>query len=165
MPTSRNHAQTAAQPGSRAHQGVVLLTHGYGGSRRLLHRLRRRLSMSGRKTVTWGYFSLLGDIETKSELLRHEICTLEEDPSVGYIDLVVHSMGSILTRVAIEKYEFSKLRRIVMLCPPNRGSNFQLRWPDAVCQVRPAKLLSRSPPVTRMWETGLFEAVPETHGR
>ena len=38
------------------------------------------------------------------------------------IAVVAHSMGCILTRVALQGAPLSKLKRIVMLCPPDRGS-------------------------------------------
>ena len=73
--------------------------------------------------VNWGYPSLLKDVPQHAERFCGLLRDLDEDNCTRQLFVVAHSMGNILTRAALQVESFAKLRRIVMLCPPNRGSH------------------------------------------
>ena len=106
---------------------TVVLIHGLGGTRLDMWPLSRRLKHQGFTPHCWGYFSLGRQIETYVSRLLKDLRKIEEDPDVRHFHLVGHSMGSIIVRAAIAQESFSKLRRIVMLAPPNGGSHVA-RW-------------------------------------
>lgn len=100
----------------------VFLLHGIGAHPWMMRRLARRLELAGYEVNNWGYASVLGSIETHSERLAGDLQKAEEDPTVSAIHIVAHSMGSIVARHALTQYLPAKLRRIVLLGPPNHGS-------------------------------------------
>lgn len=101
----------------------VIVIHGFGGHWVVMHPLARNLRSSGYQVRNWGYASLWGTIDQHAERLRQVIEKLEKDAGVSRFHLVSHSMGSILVRVALGRYNPEKLGRIVMLAPPNKGSH------------------------------------------
>lgn len=90
--------------------------------------LCRRLRAKGYRVWNWGYRSLWQTIEQHAEAFRVALEECDEDPQVDRLHVVAHSMGSIVLRVALQKYQPQKLKRIVMLCPPNRGSHAAARF-------------------------------------
>ncbi len=106
---------------SLPHEKVFLL-HGIGANRWMMHTLASRLRKAGYDVMNWGYPSILGTIEDHSQRLANELKVAEEDPQIDAVHIVAHSMGSIVTRHALALYRPQKLRRVVLLGPPNRGS-------------------------------------------
>ena len=101
---------------------LVVLVHGLAASQAVMKRLEWRLQRSGYETLNWGYTSVRGDIQSQSRALQDKLLELNGDPGLQRFHLVPHSMGSILARAALASTEFNRLGRIVMLCPPHRGS-------------------------------------------
>lgn len=104
-------------------QETVVLLHGYGGHRWLMAPLASRLRLAGYRTVNWGYRSLFADIEWHADCFRQTLESLDQQPDVPRIHIVAHSMGGLVTRQALLDYRPQKLGRIVLICPPNRGSH------------------------------------------
>lgn len=90
--------------------------------------LARRLRQAGYKTLNWGYRSLFGNIESHAARLRGDLEQLVERAEVSRLHIVAHSMGSLVVRQALLEGQLEKLQRIVLLCPPNRGSHAATRW-------------------------------------
>ena len=101
---------------------LVLLVHGLGAPRLSMAALDWRLRNRGFQTKNWGYPSITAGIQFLAQRLADEIADLASVRSVRRLHVVAHSMGSILTRVALTQQSFSKLDRVVMLAPPNHGS-------------------------------------------
>lgn len=101
---------------------VVLLLHGLGRTCGCFRRLRRRLEAEGYRTVGWNYPSLRQGVAALGRRLQETLVSLDEDPAVGQVHLVTHSLGGIVVRQALTLGIPGKLGRIVMLAPPNRGS-------------------------------------------
>ena len=97
---------------------TIVLIHGFGGKRLwmapLAHRLNRNYDV-----LNWSYFSYGGSIERHGTKLAKFLDNLGSE---GNVNIVAHSMGSIVTRVALQKTT-STVNRVVMLAPPNCGSN------------------------------------------
>ena len=100
----------------------IAVTHGLGGHRLVMFPLCRRLRSVGFSVRNWGYPSFRRQIRHHAEGFTAQLRQLDADQSVPAFHVVAHSMGNILARVALADFQPEKLRRIVMLCPPNGGS-------------------------------------------
>jgi pimeloyl-ACP methyl ester carboxylesterase len=86
--------------------------------------LAQRLTWRGYRVINWGYRSIQRNLEEHGRDLHRRLCELDEDVSIEDLHLVTHSMGGIVARTALTHGKATKLRRMVMLCPPNRGSQW-----------------------------------------
>ncbi len=105
----------------------VLAIHGFGGHRLVMTPLCQRLKKKGYRVWNWGYRSLWKTIERHAEAFQLALMEIEDDEQIETFHVVSHSMGSIVLRVALREFQPAKLKRIVMLCPPNQGSHVAAR--------------------------------------
>lgn len=117
-----NDAPVAASDDSRE---LVVLTHGIASSRFFLAPLARRLRRAGFCTRLYGYPSLWWSNRSFGKKLAAMLRRV--GPRYDRVHLVVHSMGGIVTRCALEEEMPANLGRIVQIAPPNRGSHAATR--------------------------------------
>lgn len=111
-----------ADSGSRE---LVFMTHGIASTRFLLAPLAVRLNRAGFATRLYGYPSVWWSNRDHGKKLAERLTRIA--PKYDRVHLVVHSMGGIVTRCALQEELPENLGRVVMIAPPNRGSHMATR--------------------------------------
>lgn len=105
----------------------VVLIHGWVSHPVLMKPLEWRLQRAGFTTCNWGYRSLQHSIHDHARDFGDYLRELDQASSGQTFHIVAHSLGSIITRCVLQNQRLEHLGRVVMLCPPNRGSHMARR--------------------------------------
>ena len=111
-------------------ESCVILLHGLGRTPLSMLPLKFALDRAGYRTVNHGYPSLIQPVEELSAThVARALAKCASGPDAP-VHFVAHSLGGILVRHYLQDHDVPHGSRMVMLGPPNNGSEWVDRFAD-----------------------------------
>jgi pimeloyl-ACP methyl ester carboxylesterase len=119
------------------HKEIVVLLHGIFRSKIDMHPMAKYLQGKGYATINILYPSREQSLEDSSDFVHNKITNDPNYNPDAKLNFVTHSMGGLITRYYIMRHKPKNLGKVVMLGPPNTGSEFA-DWLSDVKILAPA---------------------------
>ncbi len=100
---------------------TVIVLHGIARTLKSMTALERQLTKDGYEVLNIDYPSTDYDIETLADYVYDATRPAFEDKS-RTVHFVGHSIGNLVPRALLHKHRPARMGRVVMLAPPNQGS-------------------------------------------
>lgn len=102
-----------------------------GRTKLSMARLAAHLSGEGYNVVNLGYPSTSLSVAESASLLDNEL-KVHCEHTRGQVHFVTHSLGGIIVRAYLKQHSPANLGRVVMLSPPNQGSEITDKLQDNI---------------------------------
>jgi pimeloyl-ACP methyl ester carboxylesterase len=115
---------------SKVDGDYVILLHGLQHSPLSMKRMEKSLSRFGYRVINHAYPARKQSIEQLAEENLHQLISTCCDSTGTTVHFITHSFGSLILRYYLERHQLPNLGRVVMLSPPNQGTELVDKYKD-----------------------------------